>query len=515
MRSSLAALFGAGLLVGGALAPPAWALEAEQLRAEIQETFSLYEAAGPVGAPLPYAYDTIEVEDQGDGFRVSLTGLRILLDPAEDGRLDIGSTAFTMTPDGERGGDELFRISDLSVPPRWLISKGGKPPTHVIRPGSLTLEGLWSFAYLSMLDAKVSTAGVSVETPAGESLARFETVRGEYVSRPAEQGRYDVDGKLRVDGITFRDEELRVALAGIEGKVEMPDHDPAAAAEVLRAAARARQSPSAGAEEAPPGFLSDMLYLSRGGRVSFDLRDFRSVRDDSREAVEIDSISVGYAVSNLEESVARLDLDLAQTGLRFTGPDRQANGLAAALMPADGRAVLSLERLPLRTLLALLEPLAEEVATAEIQGGGDPKGEGTGDRRAADAGEKLIGAMSDAGTTLDLSGTRLAAPDAEVGFKGGLVIDSDAAFGARGTVLAEVGGFDFLVQLAQESLEDPDPKVRDNARGVVGLLALLQAFTDRDETGARGPVDRFLIKVGPDGALSVNDKPLLPPQPAQ
>ncbi len=509
MRSSLAGLLAVGLILGGALATPAPALEAEQLRAKLEDTFKLIEAARGPEAPPPLAHDGIAVEDQGEGFKVTLTGLRVIRDPAKAARLDIGDATFIMTPAGQRGGDELFQVSDLSLPPRWLYSEDGKPPSHLVKPGLLAFEGLWSFAYLRLMEGEFSASGAAVETATGELLAGFETILGEVASRPAEKERYDVDARLQVKGITVRDDDLRIALAGIDGKVEVPDHDPAAAVAVLRRAAAARESSKNTSEDAPASLVTDLLSLSQGGRMSFEFRDFRGVRNGSQEALEIDSISLGYAVSDLEESVAKLDLALAQTGLRITGPDRKAEGLAAALMPADGSAMLSLERIPLRSLLALLEPLAEEVEGEDLTLGG-PKSE----RLAAEAGEKLIGAMSAAGTTLDLSGTRFAAPDAEIALKGGLVIDAGAAFGVRGTVLAEVGGFDSLLELAQQSLADPDQEIRDNARGAVALLALLKAFAERDESGAEGPVDRFLVKVDPDGALSVNDKLLLPPQPS-
>jgi len=513
MRSRLAALLGAGLVLGGALAPPASALEAEQLRAEILETFSLFEAAAGSEAPLPYGYEAIEVEDQGDGFRVTLSGLRVLLDPAEAARLDIGGAAFTMTPAGQRGSDELFHVSDLSLSPYWVYSRGGEPASRVVRPGAVSFEGLWSFAYLTLLDAKVSADGVVVETSAGELLSSFESILGELESRPADKGRYDVGGTLRIDGVMIRDDDLRIALGAIQSEVEVPGHDPAAAAKVLRAAARAKAPSQSPTESASVSLMTDLLFLSQGGRMTLKLRDLRGLRDGSTEALEIDGINLDYAVSDHEDSVAKLDMALAQTGLRVTASDRPAGALAAALMPTDSSAMLSVERLPLRTLLTLIEPLAEE-AVADEGGSGetlDPGGR-KGDRLAADAGEKLIAAMSAAGTTLDLSGTRVAAPKAEVALKGGMVIDGDAAFGIRGTLLAEVGGFDFLVALAHQSLEDPDPGIRGEARQVVGMLALLQAFADRDETGADGPIDRFLFKIEPNGAVSVNNKPLLPPQ---
>ena len=72
MRSSLAALLGIGLTFG-AFATPVPALEAEQFRAKMLETFSLYETAGGPGMPAPLGYEAMEVEEQGEGFRVTLS----------------------------------------------------------------------------------------------------------------------------------------------------------------------------------------------------------------------------------------------------------------------------------------------------------------------------------------------------------------------------------------------------------------------------------------------------------
>ncbi len=515
MRSSLAALLGIGLTFG-AFATPVPALEAEQFRAKMLETFSLYEAAGGPGMPAPLGYEAMEVEEQGEGFRVTLSGLRLLLDPAEAARLDIGSAAFTMTPAVQRASDDLFYVSDLSLSPYWVYSRGDGPPSHVVRPGAVSFEGLWSFAYLTLLDAKISTADAVVETSAGEPLSSFESIQAKFESRPADKGRYDFGGKLRLGGIMIRDDRLRIGLGAVESEVEVPGHDPAAAAALLRGSAKTK-APSSGADEAASANLfADLFFLSQGGRMTLKLHDLRGLRDGSPEALEIDGINIDYAVSDHEEAVAKVDMALAQTGLRVTAPDRPASGLAAALMPTDSSAMLSVERLPLRTLLGLLEPLAQEAAAVEGDGEEAPGPGGlTGRQRAAEAGEKLIEAMSVAGTTLDLSGTRVAAPKAQVALKGGMVIDAAAAFGVRGTLLAEVGGFDTLVEVSQRSLGDPNPGIRAEARQVVGILALLQTFADRDETGANGPIDRFLFKVDPNGAVSVNDKPLLPPLSSQ
>ena len=515
MRSSPAGLVAVVLVLGAAFAAPARALEAEQLRSKIEEVFALTEVSGGPGAPPPYGYDSIEVEPRGEGFRVTVAGFRVLMDPAEAGQLVIGDAAFTMTPAGQDGGEEVFQVSDLSVPPSWHYAVGDDPPSHLVKPGPVAFEGLWSFAYLSLMEAELSAAGVRIESPAGELLSSVETVLAELETRPADKGRYDVDAKLRADGIEIRDGQLHMSLGGIASEVEVPGHDPAAAVEVLRAAARSKASSPEAAEAASSSLMADILYLSEGGRMSFELSDIRAVWSGVQEALEIDAIELQYTVSNLEESVAKLDMAVAQTGLRITAPDRPDSRLSAALMPADSGAVLSVERLPLRTLLALLEPLAEEAAAVEgAVGDSQALGGRNGDELAAEAGEKLIGAMSDAGTTLDLSGTRLAAPEAEITFKGGMVIDAAAAFGMRGSLLAEFFGFDALVELAQLSLEDPDPRIQDTARSVVGFVALLQAFAQRDETAPGGPVDRFLFKVERNGAVWINDKPLLPPQPS-
>ena len=510
MRSAWAGLFGIGLLLGAASATPAAALEPAELRGQIEEAFRIYNAAGGASA-RPYHFDSVQVKAQGKGYRVTLSGLRFVIDPEEEAAVEIGAANFKMTPAGELDGEPIYRISDLDVPKRWLLKEGAET-AGAVEIESAAYEGLWSFAYISNLDGDFSIGGISLEVPSGKPVAFLESLNGSVKTEQTTAGRFDVAGDLRTKRLKIEDEDFVLELGSLGASARMPDYDLAGMADAMRKAAEPGAGQTESGGNAFTSFLSDMWSQAPDGQFDMSAKGLKGLQQDSNETFEIETIDLSYGVSSLVNALSKVNFSLAQSGLRVGGPDVEANGLSAALMPADGTAALTLDRFPLATVMKLAAPLAEEAASADIGEGQVPQ---IPDGAAQETGLKMLDAMLASGTSLDLSGTRFATPESEVTFKGGFVVDPAAAFAARGTLLIEAVGLDSLIELAKQSMNDPNPEVREDAMGAVNILGMIKTYADRDGANPDRPVDRFQVELAASGALTVNGLPILPGLPEQ
>ena len=510
VRSALAGLFGFGVFVGAVYWTPAAALEPAELRGQIEDAFRVYNAASGAGSQ-PYQFDSVDVKPQGKSFRVTLSGVRLTVDPEEQAVIEVGAASFTMTPASELDGEPTYRISDLDVPKRWLLKEGAETG-GAIEMESLTYEGLWSFAYLSNLDGELAAGKVSLEVPDGTPVAFLESSKGSFKAEQTTAGRFDFVGDFRSEGLRIEDEEFLLELGSLGASAKMPDYDLAGMADAMRKAAEAGAGQAASDGNAFTSFLSDMWSQAPDSRFDMSAKGLKGLQQESKDTFEIDAIDFGYGVSSLANALSKVDFSLAQSGLRVGGPDAETNGLSAALMPADGTAVLTLDRFPLATVMKLAAPLAKEAAAVDSAEGQVPQ---IPDGMAQETGLKVLDALVASGTSLDLSGTRFATPESEITFKGGFVVDPAAAFAARGTLLIEAVGFDSMIELAKQSMNDPDPEVRENAMGAMNFLGMIKTYADRDSANPERPVDRFQVELAANGALTVNGLPILPGQPAQ
>ncbi len=510
-RSALAGLFGLGLLIGVACPMPASALEPAEIRDKIEETFRIYNTPFGEESQKPYRYGSIEAKAAGAGARVTLSSLQMVLDPTQDASIEIGDVSFTMTPEGEAAGEALYRVTDLDMPKRWLLKEGGKT-SNVLTFTSYEYDALWSFALLTGLAGNFSAAGIVLETVAGEAAATLDSLRVTLDSKPAEAGRYHLDGGADARGLTIEDEKLRLELKSLGVDFEMPDYGLADRAQIWRQAAQAGKADATVGQAAFAGVLSDIWSQSVNSRIDIAAKGMKGIHPESEDVVEIDLLDIGYGIAEQNDSLSKVDLSLAQSGLRVIGPSAAADSVVAALLPADAAAVLILDRFPLLTVMNLMAPFAQEAAAVEAAEDEVPE---LPPGVAEEMGLKVLDALVASGTSLDMTGTRIATPESEVTFKGGVIVDPAAVFVARGTVLIEAVGLDSLVKLAQQRMNDPDPKVRESAIGAVGILGMIKTYADRDNGDPDKPVDRFQVELAANGAVTINGQPILPGPPPQ
>ena len=511
----------AGLMVLGQ-ALPALALDAEELREKIAGGIAFYNArAHLVGQDL-YGYDGLRVEPRNEAFRVSISGFSVLLDVADMTRLELGDIGFTMTPAGELAGDEMLRVSDIALPPAMRIAGPDGTTRRTIALGPVRLDSLWSFAYLTNLNMDILIEGFEMADPVGPDMVKIAEVAAELRSLDKDDGVYDMALDIRSLGFLSEAAGSKLYLSELAGLSKLTDYNLAAAAQDLRDAdPEAAGKPAALLETLLDLLLSDGTW-SGGSEARLDARGLRFVTGAEQDSVEIDSIGMGFALESLDEPLANASFTVGHLGLRGKGLSGAEGSLGQELLPQETAVKVTLDKLPVQRIIgelssALSNGVAGEAANPE-------------ESEQAQAGEPLPGrpgivldplsaklrdAVTEAGTTISLSDTRLAMPSAKLQAQGNFALDSEAVLGLSGNLLAELVGLDKLIALAQAAMGDPDASTRERAATLIGTLGLLQTYAARGEDNKGGPVDRYDLVIDPSGAITVNGKPLGPPPPQE
>ncbi|MDH3474416.1 MAG: hypothetical protein OEM59_12050 [Rhodospirillales bacterium] len=533
------AVVGLLLLGQGFAALPARALEAGELRDKLVEAFAVYNGAAGLdsGAGDAYRYSGLQVEPRDSDFRVTVKGLSLLFDPAKDKRLHLGDVAFTMTPEADADVGDLFRISDLQMPPVMTVSRGGESSDLQIKLGSIRLESLWSFAYLTNLNLDALVLGLEVLDNRDAASFTVAELTGEVRSLQQDGSVYDMTFDFKISDLLARKAGSESRAGQLDLLLEAEDYDLAQAVEIYRElgeSAAAAATPEERLRTSLDLMLSPKAWTGGGGRIQLNARDVRIKDLADGSAVEFDTFGLGFGLTELDQPLARASLFLDHSGLRQNGVAVPAGTLEQELLPRETALKITMEKLPFRQIMSevaatlgkpgivtnLVDPSAGGQTGDPAPGGQGSGGQGPSSQEPdplAMAMSPLVGklhaAFTEAGTTIGISDTRLESRAAALELGGLFAIDPTAALGISGSLAAGLYGLDRLIELAQAAMGNPDPEKRKGAMEVIGLLGTLQAYAARSQADDGRTVDRYELVVEPSGAITVNGQPLLPAAP--
>jgi hypothetical protein len=334
------------LLLGqGFAVAPARALEAGELRDKLVEAFAVYNGAAGLepSAGDAYRYSDLQVEPRDSDFRVTVKGLSLLFDPAEDKRLHLGDVAFTMTPEADADEGDLFRISDLQTPPVMTVSRVGEPSDLQIKLGSIRLESLWSFAYLTNLNLNALVVGLEVLDNQDAASFTVAELTGEVRSLQQDGSVYDMTLDFKIIDLLARKADSESRAGQLDLLLEAEDYDLARAVEIYRElgeSAAAAATPEERLRTSLDLMLSPKAWTGGGGRIQLNARDvrFKDLADGS--AVEFDTFGLGFGLTELDQSApewrGRSPRDLG-AGAAAAGNGAQDNHGKAAVPPDHER----------------------------------------------------------------------------------------------------------------------------------------------------------------------------------
>ena len=130
---------------------------------------------------------------------------------------------------------------------------------------------------------------------------------------------------------------------------------------------------------------------------------------------------------------------------------------------------------------------------------------------------ELANSMGTAGSTFTIDELSFANQVSAMAGTGQFRANPDAALSVDGFFRTQVAGISNLQTLAQQMAASENAETRQTGQGLLGMLGLLMVYAqgpEAPEPTVEGAL-AFDVKVRPDGALTINGTPLLPPQPQQ
>ena len=492
----------------------ALAIEPEALRDKIAATIDTLNFGLTPEQGASYAYEAIDVAPRDDSFRVTMSGLTVLLDPSDGTRLEVGTAAFTMHPAGELAGDGVYRISDAELPNAMGIVYGDGTPQAGVRLGNFSLDALWSFAYLTTLSLDLAMGGIEVVEPSNQTLVKLDGLSADIRSDQKSGDRYDMALSARFDQLSGGDDTGQFEVGEVMVLSQITDYDLAAAAAIYGEIEEALKQP--GSPEQQATNMIDLMLAQNFWQVDSEtqiaLENMRADGGPGDVAVSLDSLELGFGLEDADQALARTTFGFTQSGFQISGDDPNLQSqLAQGLMPDQSAMQIDVERLPLREIVSLVGTMASEAMAVDPALQGQP-GNGAGGGLEAmmlPLMFQLNQLMTQAGTVINIRDTGVETSIASLDMAGSFDVDPQAAFGIKGGLLASLTGLDALLQAAQEAMGSPDEALRDFALNVMLALGSLQAYTDRSETDGQ-VVDRYDLQVDPSGLISVNGQPLMP-----
>ena len=351
---------------------PVRALEPEALAEKIAgsiEAFNL--GLGPDQAP--YRYNEIDVVALDESYRVTIKGLNLLLDPDEQVRLDVGDVSYTMHPAGDLAGDGLYRISDLEMPSTLVAFSGDGSPLVTVTIAELALDGLWSFAYMTMLSLDLAAEGLTIADPSGGHGAALKAVTADIRSDHKQGDRYDMVFNLGLEQFTASDPEGSAEVGKVTLLSRVTDFDLAAAAALYE---ELRETMSS--ETPPEEQIAQMMSLMFGrnfwevdSETQITVNDLAFGGGPGIPEVSLDSLGFGFSLEDADQKLSRVGLDMTQAGLAVAGGDASLDSpLGRGLMPEETALHLDFERVPLMEIMAMMETMANQAMIDQPAGNG-------------------------------------------------------------------------------------------------------------------------------------------------
>jgi hypothetical protein len=202
---------------------------------------------------------------------------------------------------------------------------------------------------------------------------------------------------------------------------------------------------------------------------------------------------VAFGVKGIDSDQAQANFSIKHDGLTLNDPAFQ-DPMAKAVLPKSGSLSVLATDIPVPSLLEGVAQAMPEMTSSDPQ--------------VAQGGEfmmmgALMSALSKSTLKLKIEPSALQTEVAKLSADGELKLAMESPQKAVGVVNFALLGLDDLIALAKSMAEQsPD------AQQAMGMLAMLQALSQRD-TGADGkPVDKYKVDLTPTGSVLVNGKPL-------
>ena len=419
--------------------------------------------------------------------------------PDLGGRVELGDVAFTVAGAGEG----QYSVSDVRTPAQITIVADDGTQFVLANYRLEHLTGVWSSVLVTFLDLDLAVGDVEILVPEGNFAAQLKRVAVRNRYTPGAAGLTDHTSTMRARGLralspdhgTFQIEE-------IQGESVIEGMDMAAyrtLAEDLRAL-----DFDGGNGGVPPDRavlaklierLRDLNIFPRRAVERVEVRGIVLTDQANSPVFRLEEIEIDSTGEDLNGPLAAGSMGMRYGGLRIEEP-----GPAQDLVPTDAGFILSVERVPMRALWqALLTSMALAAAAP------DPNPDTNALSKAT--GAEMMDAMTKAGTRFLLDRLYTKSPSGQITGKGVFEMDATTPFGIKGGIELTITGLDRMIAVASQAAGN-GAEGRPGAAGGAMFFMILKGMARR-EVGADGtPVDRFDIRLSPDGQFLINGQPM-------
>ena len=413
-------------------------------------------------------YERVQVAKTGEGFAVDIYGLNI--DRGQGERLAIGDVGAQIT----RIGDRYYQIGFLLPATMYSYEPRFDKPAQ-ISIGRQSNQLVWDRDLEIIVDADMSLDDFSIVDPNGRLGARIASIvlssdladNGGRWSGPITFSMRDVD--------VAESKQARIKLGEISFRTIVDGLDMERYASLSRAVNQGQQTPDQ--------TMTALRQLLAGIAIEFRIADLTvGKRDGAMMRLGAADYRLGF--SGLDRQLASINMAYQHGGLVGSPPD------IPELTPRDARIRITLDRLPIETLLQV-----GVVAVMEYMFFGEVGAK-------SDVLNQLRVALTDAHSELRIDDGHFEAPKLLVTVAGILAADAQALWGLAGEVGVTIVGLDALIRAYEEKNSARGGGGRPRSFGVL-LRSLGQPSAD-------GKAFVYKFEVTREGRVLVNGQDGMP-----
>jgi len=477
--------------------------EASEIAKGIEDYLALIETPSD---PMHVRHDKVSVTPAEDGktFQVAITGIRYGTD--KDNVAAFGEIDYRLTPDGA----DQYQVSDLKMPAEVQILKG-QAQESTVKFETTGFSATWSKPLQNFLKLEWQLKDISATT-AAQPGEMFKIATASITTDGKENGKGLIDqaSKVSLNDFTMADpmDGTTVKLDKLLGNISIEKLDFPAYRQMMakiNAFAAKYQPHVAVGTAAPPPAMTDqdrkaMADMVRGVPKLFSAYGYDFTAEgltvtDAQGGVTVHLTTGGMALGlkGIDTDQAQANFSVKHDGLTVNDPTFQ-DPMAKAVLPKSGNLSLLATDIPVPSLVEGVAQALPEMTSADPQ--------------VAQGGEfmmmgALMSALSKSTLKLKIEPSAIETETAKLSADGEIKLAMETPQKAVGVVNFALLGLDDLIALAKSMAEQsPD------AQQAMGLLAMLQALSQR-ETGADGkPVDKYKLDLTETGSVLVNGKPL-------
>jgi hypothetical protein len=486
MRSILAVF---ALALSLALAPPpAEALEAEELRAEVE---ALLAEARAALAPVELESGAIAVAPEGQALRLTVPDLAFY-DPADQRRIVVGTLSVLIT----QPSPGLYGFDDLRLAERMTVLDGSEEVGWI----ALDLErfsGVFSLALQEFLQLDLLAQSLEIRMPDEHLLVGAGRIAAWVATVPEHEGQVATGFQrgrqyASVTNLLIADDEATLEIAELVGEGAIDGFDLrlyetllAVIDDLETAAAQGDDSRVDALRNAVAEAAAFASALSAGVRV----KGIAAYDAAGARTFWLDSLRFAFALNTPRQAeFGSASLSFSGEGLAIDPASDPEVAPYIDILPRSWSIPLVVEHLPLDVLAASLADLAVASAGSPFQA----------EERLESVGNAALAALGTAGSYLIVRDLFVEAPLVRLDSKASLAFSPAVEWGVVGNWAVTLTGLDRVLAMA-EGMTDPDTK-RILSAVVLGMMGFGQAVALPD--GRVGY--RFSFFFAPDGTVQMN-----------